>query len=131
MIAADTNIPVRLIVADDDRQVAAILALLESERVYLPLTVLLETEWVLRSRYNYARKRIAAAFRGLMALPNLEVEDRDGVAWAIDRYARRGDFADFIHMVASRPMTAFATFDVDVEKNAGTGAPISVRTLTA
>ena len=131
MIAADTNISVRLIVGDDERQVGVILALLERERVYLPLTVLLETEWVLRSRYGYGRDRIAAAFRELVALQNVEVEDSDGLAWALDRYARRGDFADFIHLVASRRMAAFATFDGDVVKNAGVGAPAPVQTLAA
>lgn len=52
MIAFDTSLLVRIAVGDDPEQKAAALALAEQHRFLIPKTVVLETEWVLRSRYG-------------------------------------------------------------------------------
>jgi predicted nucleic-acid-binding protein len=52
MIAFDTNLLVRALVTDNPEQVAVARRLMAEDTVYLSRTVLLETEWVLRSRYN-------------------------------------------------------------------------------
>lgn len=52
MIALDTNLLVRTVVSDNPAQTAIVLDLIGSNTVFLPRTVLLETEWVLRSRYQ-------------------------------------------------------------------------------
>ena len=50
MIAVDTNILVRYLTNDDAEQAQLAIDLLNgSEHIWLPKTVLLETEWVLRS----------------------------------------------------------------------------------
>jgi predicted nucleic-acid-binding protein len=53
MIAVDTNIVVRLLTQDDERQYSKILKLFQEQDIFIPDTVLLETEWVLRFAYHF------------------------------------------------------------------------------
>lgn len=50
MIALDTNILVRFFVRDDEGQALKARALIAASQVLILTTVLMETEWVLRSR---------------------------------------------------------------------------------
>lgn len=50
MIAFDTNLLVRILVMDHPEQVAIARRLMARETIFVSRTVLLETEWVLRSR---------------------------------------------------------------------------------
>ncbi len=129
MIAVDTNILVRLIVADDQRQVGLALALAEREIFFVSFTVLIETEWVLRSRYGYDRTTIVAAFNALENLVNLDFEHHADVRWAIDRYAIAGELADYLHMATARSIGRFATFEKKLVKRAGPDAPAAIETL--
>ena len=56
MRAIDTNVLVRAIVNDDTAQSASAIELLTDHDIYIPVTVVLELEWVLRSRYAFAPK---------------------------------------------------------------------------
>ena len=56
MIAFDTCILVRFLADDDQVQADLAEALMRDNTVFLPRTVLLETEWVLRSRYTLPQK---------------------------------------------------------------------------
>ena len=47
MIAFDTNLLVRLAVNDDQQHAEIAEHLLETHQIFIPHTVLLETEWVL------------------------------------------------------------------------------------
>lgn len=51
MIAFDTNLLVRTVVADDAGQVAIVQRLIMQDSIFISRTVLLETEWVLRAVY--------------------------------------------------------------------------------
>ena len=61
MRAVDTNVLVRALVQDDPVQARRALALLSHHQVFVPVTVILELEWVLRSRYGFAPAVIALA----------------------------------------------------------------------
>ena len=61
MRALDTNVLVRALVQDDAAQGRRAQACLSAQPVYIPVTVILELEWVLRSRYGYPPKAIADA----------------------------------------------------------------------
>lgn len=126
MIAADTNIIVRLIVADDERQLASALDLVSREDVYVSLTVLLETEWVLRSRFGYSRADIHAALDALPSLLRLHVEAPDDVNWALGRYAIGGELADYLHIASARAIGRFASFEKKLAQRAGPDAPATV-----
>lgn len=94
----------------------------------IPETVLLETEWVLRSAYHWPNKTIAAAFLAIADLPNV-VTRPAALRWAIERYAAGADFADMLHIATSNEAEAFVTFDRRIGKHAGTSPPILIETL--
>ena len=130
MIAVDTNVIVRLIAQDDEQQVALALALAAREELFVSLTVLMEAEWVLRSRYGYPRASIASALTNLRALPWIRCEAEGDVDWALDRYATGGELADYLHLAAVRPIGRFATFERRLAQRAGKDAPVTVEILS-
>lgn len=111
MIALDTNVLVRVVTADDPEQLEAALVVMRSEALWICKTVLLETEWVLRYTYRLRREVVLAAFRKLLGLPTLQVEQRGAVLRALSLYEKGMDFADALHLTSSGEAERFATFD--------------------
>lgn len=128
MEAIDTNLVVRFLVGDDAAQAEAATACIAAG-VFIPYSVLMETEWVIRRRYGWDRKRINAAFRQLLQLDEIRVPQGAALMWALDRHQQGADWADMLHLIASNGHTAFVTFDTNLAKKAIPGAPIAVRTL--
>ena len=126
MIAVDTDIIVRLIVADNEDQVRRALALAARETLYISFTVLIEAEWVLRSRYDYDRLGIVAALRALCSLIDLRFEHDADAHWAIDRYERGGELADYVHVAAARSIGRLASFERKLVRRIGDSAPATV-----
>ena len=113
MIALDTNVVVRLLTNDDPSQAAEAAHLLASDQVFLPLSVVLETEWVLRSVYSLERQTVAHAFRSLLGISSVAAEAVDRVGQALDWYEQGFDFADALHLASAAQAGAerIATFD--------------------
>jgi len=109
MIAIDTNVLVRLLVIGDSTQSDAARGLVERERVLILRTVLLEAEWVLRSRFGLDRTLIQSFFAGLAETSGIEIEADASTRRAIEAYGRGIDFADALHATAAN--VAFHTFD--------------------
>lgn len=130
MIAVDTNIIVRIIVGDDPQQTRLALELAERESFYISLTVLEETEWVLRSRFGYGRAAVVEALAALDGLVRIVFEADEGVRWAMDRYAHTGELADYLHVVSARAVGRFATFERRLVRRAGSSSPAVIETLT-
>ena len=65
--------------------------------------MLLETNWVLRSRYSFEESAIADAFTKLLGLDNVDVEDESSVVDALDLAARGIELADALHLASRRP----------------------------
>ena len=126
--AVDTNILVRLIVIDNQEQYGIALDAI-SNNVIIPVTVLLETGWVLSSQYAMTRDAIMAALSALMDFPTIHVADEPGVRWALARYAAGADLADMLHLVAAGEATGFVTFDRKIAAAAGSDTPVSIETL--
>jgi len=118
VIALDTNLVVRLVTNDDPRQAARVARLIEREAVYLPKTVVLESEWVLRHAYGLEPEVIRAALEKLLGLAQLTVEEGDTVHQALAWYGAGFDFADALHLASSRCTDAFATFDQRLRRGA-------------
>ena len=118
MIAIDTNVLVRLLTGDDATQTQRATALFEENPIYLSKTVLLETEWVLRFSYQLQREVIISAFKNVLGLPQVSIEDGFAVANALTLFESGMDFADALHLASSREATQFATFDARLKKNA-------------
>lgn len=117
MIALDTNALARLLIVDDPRQSAAVAKLVERERVLILRTVLLECEWVLRSRFGLERARIAAFFANLADTANVVMEDDPQVRAALESYHSGMDFADAMHLAAAQEHTLH-TFDAKLARGA-------------
>ena len=100
MIAFDTNLLVRAATNDDPPQVAVVRQLLALNAVFIPRTVLLETEWVLRAGYRKTREQISRFFAELLETDNTVIENHDAVAQALDWYRLGADFADALHLAA-------------------------------
>jgi len=102
MISVDTNIIVRLLTKDDQSQYKKAFSLFKKENIYIPTTVTLETEWVLRYAYNFTSSNIISAFRSLFGLPNVELEDPIEMAQALEWNEQGMDFADALHLTKSK-----------------------------
>jgi predicted nucleic-acid-binding protein len=112
MTALDTNVLVRIITNDDRAQAArAATFLREQERVFIPKTVLLELEWVLRSAYRTEPRAVVSALRDILSVSNVEIEDEAAVTQAIEWHERGMDFADALHVASAGRERKFATFD--------------------
>lgn len=111
MPAVDTNVVVRYLTADDAAQARAARKLVDGGDVALSCTVLLETEWVLRSLYAYDRELIHAALTAFAGLSHVELDDPARAARALGWFAKGMDFADALHLAACGEGDIFATFD--------------------
>ena len=77
MIAIDTNIVVRFLTADDEKQAKAARKVIKEGDVFVATTVVLEIEWVLRAGYNFTPAAIADGLRAIAvnALAGVSNED--------------------------------------------------------
>jgi predicted nucleic-acid-binding protein len=93
-ITADTNVLVRAITGDDERQSkAAQTELVNADVVALTLPALCELVWVLSQGYKIPSAKIAEAIRDLANSGNVVV-NRPGVDAALAMLDAGGDFAD-------------------------------------
>ena len=119
MIAADTNVLVRFITADDPVQSPRAKQLLQgSEPVFVLKTVLLEVERVLRSVYKMAPLNITQSIRRVLGLASIEVESPDEVESALRLHETGFDFADAIHFIGMPEGARLATFDAQLHRRA-------------
>ena len=111
MISPDTNVLVRLLTNDDERQAALAAEVLGSNEVYLAKTVVLELEWVLRYSYGLDRASVNRALTFLVGLENALIEDAGAVERAVALHREGMDFADALHLESSTVADQLVTFD--------------------
>ncbi len=112
MIAVDTNILVRYVTNDDPLQTKRALDILgRKEEIFIPKTVLLETEWVLRAVYELPVASVLRALLHILGLPNVVAENPEEVSQALDYYGKGIDFADALHLASSCHADVFFSFD--------------------
>ncbi|HWS63480.1 MAG TPA: type II toxin-antitoxin system VapC family toxin [Steroidobacteraceae bacterium] len=127
MLGVDTNVLVRYLIRDDQSQYEKARRLIErevskGEPVLVSMLVLLETEWVLRSRYELAKAEIVTAFSALLDTADLAFEDEPSVEHAVYSWKdSTADFADCLIEARNRRLgcRATATFDGRALKLAG------------
>lgn len=127
MLAVDTNLIVRYLTRDDENQFARAEAVIEGSDTYISHTVLLETEWVLRSTYRYRREQVIGALRNFAALPQVSLQDAFVVSQAFEWAEQGVDFADALHLATAQSCEAFVSFDRDLVHKAVGVSPIPVR----
>nr|WP_207791433.1 type II toxin-antitoxin system VapC family toxin [Sphingosinicella soli] len=96
---------------DDKRQAKAARAAIEAGDIFITTTVMLESEWVLRSGYGFTPERIVTGLRGLAGLPGITVEEPARTAQALDWTTGGMDFADALHLAGSNACDGFLSFD--------------------
>lgn len=111
MIAIDTNVLVRLLTRDDEAQYAKAVTLVKHGAVFIPETVLLETEWVLRTLYKLDREKIYELFTCVLGLESVKVARSFVVHDALSWFRECMDFADALHLAGSSHCERLATFD--------------------
>ena len=127
MAALDTNILVRFLVEDDVAQLAAAKKLIRKcvqtgEVLYVPVTVALELEWVLRSNFGFAKPDVVNTLSQLLSSVELTFESEAALEVALGLYSQgAADFSDCLHValaavVGQQPLW---TFDKAASKLAG------------
>jgi predicted nucleic-acid-binding protein len=123
MRAVDTNVLVRLITRNDDRQVQSAEAFV-AQGAWVSHIVLVETVWVLDAVLNLAPQRIAAAVEMLLNHAQLTLQDADAVTSALSEYRSRPSlgFSDCLVLESARKAghLPLGTFDKDLARLTGT-----------
>ena len=121
MLGIDTNVLVRYLVRDDETQFEKARKLIKREvtaghRVFINQLVLMETEWVLRSRYAVPKSQVIATFSGLLNSTDIKFEDEPSIEEAIFIWKdATADFADCLIGAKNRRLGCRATATVDVK----------------
>ena len=107
MAALDTNILIRFLVEDDAAQLAAARRLIRKcvnagETLFVPVTVSLELEWVLRSSYGFSKSVVIQTLAQLLASIELTFESEGALEIALVLYGQSTvDFSDCLHIALS------------------------------
>jgi predicted nucleic-acid-binding protein len=127
MLAIETNLVVRYLTDDDPSQSARARSLIDGQGVFVCTTVLLETEWILRSVYGLPSGRITPALRAFAGLSGVTVEDPGATAQALTWTDGGMDFADALHLSKTAGCDAFISFDRRFARVANRLSTVKVR----
>ncbi len=127
MLGIDTNVLVRFLVRDDEAQFERARKLIRREvsagrRVFVNQLVIMETEWVLRSRYAVPKNQIVEAISGLLDAADVQFEDEPVIEQALFIWKdATADFADCLIGAKNRRLgcRATASFDSKASKLPG------------
>ncbi|MEZ5557753.1 MAG: type II toxin-antitoxin system VapC family toxin [Pseudomonadales bacterium] len=119
MPALDTNVILRYVVEDDPRQTRIAQRYIErhvaaGDSMFLATSVILETEWVLRSVYRFTKVEIIEVFVALLEAREMTFQDEASLERAIHRYRELNiDFADCLHLATAQTFEQLplATFE--------------------
>lgn len=122
MRAIDTNVLVRLITRDDEKQVASAEAFV-GKGVWVSHLVLAETTWVLSAAYDLGHRDIATAVEMLLNHQQMTLQDADVVEAALVQYRQKPalGFSDCLVLEIARKAghLPLGTFDQSFSKLEG------------
>jgi predicted nucleic-acid-binding protein len=111
MKAIDTNLVIRLLLDDDPAQSAAVARLLHGGEVLLSPTVLLETIWVLESRYGASDATLHETMAALVRHPHVVLGTPEQAAEFFRLWRGGLEPEDAVHLAFAGDVQAFVTFD--------------------
>ena len=126
MKSVDTNLLVRLIVRDDQRQVAASEEWIISEAaangpILINSIVLCEIAWVLGSAYGYSRQEVAEELADLIGSGSFLVEDESEAGAGLNALLKNCDFSDGV--IAHRNLRLGSDATGTLDRTAATRLP--------
>jgi len=117
------------ILQDDEAQARRAEAIVR-EPFWIDLTVWSELGWVLFKRLKLDRASVGDALHALIDVETSCSSDPQGISWAIARFREGADWADMVHLVATRGAAdRFTTFDEGVARQVGIASFVPVETL--
>jgi predicted nucleic-acid-binding protein len=126
VIGLDTNVLVRYIMQDDQKQSPVAAKLIESLSTDVPgfvtLVSVVELVWVLDSCYGLERQQLSDAVEGLLRTQEVIIESAETVWKAVRSFrSSAADFADCLieRLAASAGCDKTVTFDRLAAKNCG------------
>jgi predicted nucleic-acid-binding protein len=117
--AIDTNVVVRFLIDDGSDHSRAARVVFDETTCVIPISVVLETEWVLRSVFGVSRSMLAEALDRLLHMRNTAIADAEAVEMAVAAYRDGFDFADALHVALTQDCEMVVTFDKALRKRAG------------
>lgn len=129
MNAVDTNVVVRLLTRDDEQQFSRSLKLFQEQDVFIPDSIILEIEWVLRFAFHFKSAEICAALRNLFGLPNVQIRNGSQMVQVLEWHESGLDFADALHLAQSQSCSSIYIFDDRFVKRAKELADCEVQPL--
>ena len=119
MRAVDTNVLVRLVTRDDEKQVVSAEAFIE-RGAWVSHLVLAEMTWVLSAAYGLRPRDIAMAIDMLLHHQTLAMQDAEVVTAALDAYRRKPvlGFSDCLVLAIARKAghLPLGTFDRNLSR---------------
>jgi predicted nucleic-acid-binding protein len=113
MIALDTEILLRLVVNDDPKLGRQAVQLIDSGAAFfVPLTVSLELEWMLRGVYKLEASTVVNIFEALLSIRNVSFQNDADLAAALKLLAQGMAFTDALHLLSSAKCDHMITFDM-------------------
>lgn len=119
MTALDTNILVRFLVQDDEKQARQVHSRLRKaeknkEQLFVPLAVILETIWVLDRAYSFQRLEILNSIEVLTQMPIFDFEADDVLENLIEQGKETNtDLSDLLIALSAESHGAETTLTFD------------------
>jgi predicted nucleic-acid-binding protein len=118
MPSLDTNVLVRYLVADDKSQFELAKLYIESvltdDALFIPLSVTVELEWVLRAAYKLDKLSVITIFIQLLESREVKFQEESSVEVSLSLYSEsNAAFADCLHIASAytNDSTPLITFD--------------------
>ena len=130
MPALDTNVLVRYVVRDDEAQLGAARRLIRNcvgrgQTLFVPVTVALELEWVLRSNFEFSKVEAIDVLSNLFSAAELTFESERALEVALHLYRESSaDFADCVHIALADQARELPLWTFDKRAGKVNGAQI-------
>ena len=125
MIAIDTNILVRFLVGDDQKQSEKVYKIFKdteskNDEIHVPILVIIELLWVLESVYEIERKDIISSLDQLILMPIFSFEHLSAIQeFVVDAKNNNYDLSDLLiaHTAQNNKCSFIITFDKKASKH--------------
>ncbi|MFA6713755.1 MAG: type II toxin-antitoxin system VapC family toxin [Victivallaceae bacterium] len=118
MIGIDTNILVRYLVQDDERQASVANKILDRvsdiNPAFINNIVMCETVWVLSKAYKFKKTLIIKTIEQILSTSGIEFENAGGIRKALRHYdSGNADFSDYLIAEINKENGAKTTYTFD------------------